>query len=176
MRDASSSLGGYIRLYRSMLEWEWFQDSATLHVFVFLLLNACFKPLRHAGVDLAPGQLITSQRMIAKRTGLSESQVRTALDHLKSTHEITHQPGRQFSVITLTNFARWQGLLPPTSFAHDPRTDRSPPAHDPRKNKHINPVKPDNQEKKKGIPPHGRNERDGSSPVRNPLAGIGVCV
>lgn len=178
MRDASQAKGGYIRLYRSLLDWEWFHDSATLHVFVYLLLTACFRPVRHAGVELLPGQLITSLRMIAARTGLSDSQVRTALHHLKSTHEITQQPGRQFSVITLTNFDRYQGLLAHTPLTDGPHTAHAPPAHDPRKNKNVNPVNHVNQEKKRGETPHGRNgyeDRNDQAAGFNPLAGVGVC-
>jgi len=165
MRDASQHAGGYIRLYRSLLSWEWFQDSQTLHVFLFLLLSACFKPLRHEGVSLAPGQLITARRQIAARTGLSEHQVRTALEHLKQTREITIESNNRFSVITITNFARYQGLFSPAVSPADgpPGTGHAP------KNKPYNPV---NHEKKKGDLSHERkNGAEGGV-----LAGLGLCL
>ena len=175
MRDASQYSGGYIRLYRSLLSWEWFQDSATLHVFVFLLLSACFRPIRHAGVDLAPGQLITARSQIAARTGLTENQVRTALGHLKSTGEITVESNSRFSLITITKFARYQGLFLPASSpaAHQPPTSGSP------QKKQENPV---NHEKKKGMIPHDRkhdgNEcSDGNAgSAGNPLDALGLCL
>ena len=177
MRDASQASGGYVRLYRSLLEWEWFQDSPTLHVFLFLLLSACFRPIRHAGVELAPGQLITSYSSICARTGLTLAQVRTALRHLKSTGEITQQTTSSFSIITLTNFSRWQTALEHPA-AH---TVSTRPTHDRQQNKNDNHV---NHEKKKGVPPHvyerngyehngherNRNEREGGFPA------LGVCV
>lgn len=174
MRDASQSLGGYIRLYRSLLEWEWFQDSATLHVFLFLLLSACFRPIRHAGVELAPGQLITSFRMISAKTGLSDSQVRTAIRHLKSTHEITQQSNTRFTLITITHFAQYQSLLP---HAASPAA-HTPPTRQPHKNKNDNHV---NQEKKKGASPYeyaNRNENAGKRghDHANRYAGFGVYV
>jgi len=167
MRDASASAGGYIRLYRSLLDWEWFQDSRTLHVFLFLLLSACFKPIRHAGVDLAPGQLITSFRMIARHTGLTDAQVRTAIAHLKSTHEITQQSNARFTLITLNNFARYQALLPHAAA----QTAHAPPAHQPHKNKNDNPV---NQEKKKGVSPYGSADEDNGRYAA--LSGLGLCI
>lgn len=166
MRDASQYSGGYVRLYRSLLSWEWFQDSATLHVFVFLLLSACFRPVRHAGVDLAPGQLITARRRIAECTGLTERQVRTALDHLKSTREIAITSTTHFSVITIINFAHYQGLLQPVC----------PPAAAPRathgrpNNKNDNHV---NHEKEKGAPLYER-KHDGNE--GNPLDVLGICL
>jgi len=165
MRDASQASGGYVRLYRSLLEWEWFQDSPTLHVFLFLLLSACFTSLRHEGVALSPGQLITSRRQIAARTGLTEHRVRIALDHLCATREITIRPERRFSVITITNFARYQGLFSPAVSPADgpPGTGHAP------KNNPYNPV---NHEKKKGDLSHERkNGAEGGV-----LAGLGLCL
>ena len=174
MRDASHYCGGYIRLYRSLLDWEWFQDSTTLHVFLFLLLSACFKPIRHAGMDLAPGQLITARRVIAQRTGLTESQVRTALKHLESTHEITLKSNRHFSLITLTNFDRYQHMLSPTDLPAVSPTDRQPFANRSPNNKNDNHV---NQEKKKGDSPYGHGIRNEHGNDRaNRYAGVGVCV
>lgn len=174
MRDASHYCGGYIRLYRSLLDWEWFQDSTTLHVFLFLLLSACFKPIRHAGMDLAPGQLITARRVIAQRTGLTVQQVRTALKHLESTHEITIKPTNQFSLITLNNFDRYQGLFSPAEQpAVQPAINQRPTSNQPN-NKNDNHV---NQEKKKGDSPYGHGIRNEHGNDRaNRYAGVGVCV
>lgn len=147
MKDASLSPGGYIRLYRSLLSWQWFQDSATLHVFICLLLTACFKPLSHAGVDLAPGQLIISRSRLCALTGLSERRVRTALSHLKQTGEIAILARHDFSIVTITHFARWQGLACPASApATGQRETSSRP--DKKNDNHVN------QEKKKGDFPH----------------------
>ena len=166
MRDASLHAGGYVRLYRSLLSWEWFQDSGTLHVFLFLLLSACFTSLRHEGVALSPGQLITSRRQIAARTGLTEHRVRIALDHLCATREIAIRPERRFSVITITNFARYQGLFSPACAP----AGGPPKAHDGPKNNKNNHV---NHEKKKGALPHERNTgNDGDGA----LAALGLCL
>jgi hypothetical protein len=32
--------GGYIKLYRSLLKWEWYDDSNVFRVFMHLLLTA----------------------------------------------------------------------------------------------------------------------------------------
>ena len=35
--------GGFIKIHRSLLEWEWYQDTNTKTVFIHLLLTANYK-------------------------------------------------------------------------------------------------------------------------------------
>lgn len=100
--------GGFILLYRSILEWEWYKDVNTCRLFIHLLLSAAFQPVRVEGKRVKRGQYITSVRRLAKETGLSEANTRTAIKHLESTHEITCTPSRQGTVITIKNYSKYQ--------------------------------------------------------------------
>ena len=52
-----------------------------------------------------PGQFVTSLRHMAKDLGISMQSLRTALLHLKSTHEITQQVTQHATLITI---AKWE--------------------------------------------------------------------
>lgn len=98
----------FIQLHRRLLNWEWFQDSKVLHVFIYLLLKANYKPEMWQGWQLEPGQRVTSYEKIAESTGLSIQNVRTAIKKLKSTCELTCKSTNKFTLITITNWELYQ--------------------------------------------------------------------
>lgn len=100
---------GYIKLYRKMMKWGWYTDTNAKCVFLHLLFLAQYEACFYRGVKLDVGQAVTSIREIATQTGISVQSVRTALDHLKSTQEITHLPHGKFSVFTVKNYSEYQG-------------------------------------------------------------------
>ena len=101
---------GFIKLYRSMLKWEWYQDQNTKSVFIHLLLNANWEDSRYRGHEVPKGSLVCGRKKLAKDLGLSEQEIRTSLNHLKSTNEITIQSTNRFSIITIVNWEKFQGL------------------------------------------------------------------
>lgn len=99
---------GFIQVYRQMLNWEWFSDSYTLHVFVYCLLKANYKDKRYKGDVIKRGSFYTSRGIIAKDTGLTERKVRTALEHLKSTNELTITTSPKGTIISVNNYDDYQ--------------------------------------------------------------------
>lgn len=99
---------GWIALHRRLLDWEWFTDHPVLVVFLFCLLRANHKPSQWRGIDIQRGELITSHETIANSTGLTVQRVRTAISKLKSTNEVTTKPTNKFTVISITNFEKYQ--------------------------------------------------------------------
>lgn len=99
---------GHIRLHRRLLEWEWFSDSTTVHVLVYLLLRANWQRKVWQGHVIEPGQLITSRATIAEACGLSEKQVRLALDKLNRAGVITTDRAGLGQRVTLVNWADYQ--------------------------------------------------------------------
>jgi ribonuclease HI len=75
---------------------------------VYLLLSANHKPGKWRGIDVSCGQYITSAEIIATNTGLSRQAVRTALNKLKATGEITIKATNKFSLITIEKWAFFQ--------------------------------------------------------------------
>lgn len=99
---------GWVKLYRQLTEWEWYSDIPTKVVYIHLLLKANFSDGRFKGIAVPRGSLVTGRKKLAEETGLTEDMVRTALKHLKDTHEITSKAYSKFSVITLVNYDRFQ--------------------------------------------------------------------
>lgn len=105
---------GFVVLHRSMLSWGWHDDPTTGWLFVNLILMANCAPVEWKGIKIERGQLVTGRKSLAEQTGLSEQSVRTALNHLKSTGEITIKPTNKYSLITLVNYRKFQDI-PETS-------------------------------------------------------------
>jgi hypothetical protein len=99
---------GWIKLHRQIIEWEWFSDTNTFRVFLQLLLKANHKEKKYRGMVLKVGTIITSREILAFETRLSIQQVRTALDKLKSTNEITIKTSSQGTIIEVVNYAKYQ--------------------------------------------------------------------
>ena len=99
---------GFIKLHRSILKWEWYDDANTMRVFLHLLLNANWEDCRYRGHLVPKGSLVIGRKKIAKELKISEQSVRTSLEHLKSTNEITIKPTNKFSIITIVNWEKYQ--------------------------------------------------------------------
>lgn len=99
---------GWVKLHRQITEWEWFKDPATAHLFIYLLAKANREPTRYRGVEIPAGGLTTSREALSRATGLSEQQVRTALKHLISTGEVTKKSTRQYTLLIVNSYARYQ--------------------------------------------------------------------
>ena len=101
-------MGDYIKLNRSILEWEWYKDKNTKNLFIHCLLRANWKEGLFKGIDIKRGQFVTSIPKLEVELELSSNQVRTAISHLKSTGEITVRSYSKFSVFTIKNYEIYQ--------------------------------------------------------------------
>lgn len=102
--------GGFITLHRQILDWEWFKDTNTLVLFIYLLLTANYVEGSFKGLKVKRGQTVTSIPSLSTGTGLSFQQTRTALKHLVSTGEITDDSCHQYRVITIVKYDDYQKL------------------------------------------------------------------
>ncbi len=98
----------YIKLYRSICKWEWFTVDNTFRIFVWLLLNANISDEKFLGKIIKRGQIATSYGTIGKSCHLSRQKVITALKHLKSTGEITSERIKNYQLITVVNYEKYQ--------------------------------------------------------------------
>ena len=100
--------GNYLMLYRSMLDWEWYQNTNVKVLFLHMLLKANWKEGKYQGVTVPPGSFVTSLDKLSAETGLSRSAVRCAIEHLKRTGEITTVTAHRFTMINLVNYCIYQ--------------------------------------------------------------------
>lgn len=98
----------YIKLDRNMMTWRWYKDDATKSLFIHILFKANVKSGDFRGITVKRGQLITSREKLAEETGLTIQQVRTGLNRLKSTNEITCETTNRYTLITVVNYNSYQ--------------------------------------------------------------------
>jgi hypothetical protein len=101
-------MSGWIKIHRQILDWEWYSDNNAFRVFMHLILKANHKEKRYKGIELNCGSVITSRDILSLETGLSVQQIRTALDKLKSTNEITIETSSKGTIIQVVNYAKYQ--------------------------------------------------------------------
>lgn len=99
---------GYIKTYRRLLDWEWYKDANTMRVFMHCLLKANSKANKWQGIEIPAGSFITSRKKLAQELNLSERNIRTAINHLVETNEVTNETTKQYSIITLNNWNCYQ--------------------------------------------------------------------
>lgn len=95
-------------MHRRLLEWEWIGDPNVVAVFVQIILRANRKPRRWQGIDIQPGSFITSREKIAEACGLTEKQVRRALEVLKGADTITTGRAGLGQLISLRKWEEYQ--------------------------------------------------------------------
>jgi hypothetical protein len=101
---------GWIKLHRKFIEWEWFNISEMVHLFIYLLLLANREPGEWRGIKINRGQLITGRNSLSEGTGISQQTIRTCLSRLKSTSEITIKSTNKYSIITIIKYDDYQNI------------------------------------------------------------------
>ena len=99
----------FIKLYRKMLKWEWYDDINTCRLFLHCLLRAEWKAGSWHGIHYEAGQFITSIQNLANETNLSRQQVRTSLKKLLATNELTTNQHGAARIITVVKWGEYQG-------------------------------------------------------------------
>lgn len=100
--------GGWVKLYRSIRKWEWWEDINCYRLFTYCFMTANTAPRRWKGVWVGRGSFVTSYARLSSETALTVREVRTALEHLKSTNELTSRTTNRYTVITVCNYDRYQ--------------------------------------------------------------------
>ena len=98
----------FIKLDRNITKWRWYKNANTMRVFIHLLIEANITPYEFENVKIGRGELATSYDSIANTLNLTNQQVRTAIQHLKSTGEITVKRYPKFQVISIVGYNYYQ--------------------------------------------------------------------
>lgn len=106
----------FIKVYRKFMEWEWYTDINTKTLFLHCLLRANWKEGSWMGINYLPGEFITSLPTLSLESGLTVQQVRTSLNKLISTGELTSKStdsvtGKKLTkcrIITVNNWNEYQ--------------------------------------------------------------------
>jgi len=104
----------WIKLYRKITQWEWFNDPLVFRLFIYLLLTANSTDKKWQGILIKRGQIITSYSALTRElTGKQQAKIgvqriRTAITRLKSTGELTVKTTNKYSIITILNYDSYQ--------------------------------------------------------------------
>lgn len=99
---------GWIKIHRSILDWEWYEDLNTFKLFFHMLVKANHKDKKWRGREIKRGQFISSSLKLSEETRLTRQQIRTSISRLKSTNEITSKSSAQHTVFTVNNYDKYQ--------------------------------------------------------------------
>ena len=99
---------GWIKIHRRLLEWEWYDDTQVMRLFLHLLLRCNYVAKKWHGQVVNAGEIIVGVSLFGKEVGLTHQQTRTALAKLESTGEITIKSTNRFSLITVIKWEDYQ--------------------------------------------------------------------
>lgn len=102
---------GFLKLKRTILEWEWYQDNNTFRVMIHLLLKSNYTVKQWQGNTINPGELITSIGNLSKELCLTENVIRTCLSKLKKTNYITTQGTNKFTMVKINKSTIYDGTI-----------------------------------------------------------------
>ena len=95
-------------MFRRFLEWEWYDQTSMVRLFLHILLKANYEDKKWHGVVIKRGQLVTSFANLSAETGLSLQVIRSCLDKLQRTGEVNKQSTSQYTIITVCKYADYQ--------------------------------------------------------------------
>ncbi|MEY8320812.1 hypothetical protein AAK894_06955 [Lachnospiraceae bacterium 46-61] len=100
--------GGFIKLYRSILKWEWYDDINVKVLFLHLLLKANYEYKKWHGIEIQKGELVTSISQLSKETNLTTKQVRNCIKKLQMTGEIKTKGANKYTLIHIEKYGFFQ--------------------------------------------------------------------
>lgn len=101
-------MDGWIKIYRKLLDWGWYTDSHMVHLFVHFLLKANTEDKCWRGITIPRGSFVTGREILSEETGISQQSIRTCIQRLIDTGEITKKSTNKFTIITVCNYESYQ--------------------------------------------------------------------
>lgn len=100
-------MSGFIKLHRSILDWQHWDDHNTTRLLIYLLVAVNFEDKVWKGQAVKAGSIITSYEKLAVSTGMTVSQIRRSLTVLKNDKQIEQKTTNKNQLVTLT---KWEEL------------------------------------------------------------------
>ena len=100
---------GWVKLHRSIFEWEWYDDLEAFRLFTHCLLKANHKDANWRGQEIKTGSFITSYSKLAEETGLTIKVVRNRLKKLEKSGELGTLTSNKNTLVTVLKYGFFQG-------------------------------------------------------------------
>ena len=101
-------MSGWIKLHRSLLNWEWYDDKNATRLLVHLLVSVNYEDKKWKGIVIAAGSMVLSWETLSKEIGLSSAQCRTAMTKLENSGEVTRYVTNKYQLVTLVKWEEMQ--------------------------------------------------------------------
>ena len=99
---------GWIKLHRQFKDWEWYNKSEMVHLFIHCLIKSNFKEGNFQGIEVEKGSFITSLKHLSDETNISIQKIRTCLKKLQLTKEIDVKSTNKLTKITICKYESYQ--------------------------------------------------------------------
>lgn len=99
---------GFVVLWRSFTDWEWYDDVNTKMLFLHLILTVNHTDKTWHGTVIKRGSRVCTIRGLSDELKLSVKSVRVALNHLKGTQEVAQERAQRGTLITVVNYGKYQ--------------------------------------------------------------------
>ena len=117
----------FVKLHRSMREHPYAGDPDHLALWTWLLMLAAFKVhpviLNKCHINLKPGELATSLRILSNRSGIRKDRVNAILGHFKEAGMIQRRSNSKYTLISLVNWHKYQQGQTPGRHGRDMREE-----------------------------------------------------
>ena len=100
---------GWIKLHRTLKDWEWYDDINATRLLVHLLISVNYEDKPWKGILINSGSMVLSWDSLSNACGLSVQQCRTAMTKLKNSQEVTIKSTNKYQVVTLMKWEQMQG-------------------------------------------------------------------
>lgn len=100
--------GGWVKIHRKLLEWEWYGDAHMVHLLVHLLLTATHEDRKYKGMTIKRGQLVTSTKELSEALGISRSSIWRRLKRLEMKQFVELKVKQKETIITICKYDSYQ--------------------------------------------------------------------
>jgi len=101
---------GWIKLYRSLKDWEWYDDLNARVLLIHLLISVNYEDKKWKGVLVKKGSMILSWRTLSTGCGLSVKKCRVAMDKLEKANEVARYVANKYQLVSLVKWDKLQQL------------------------------------------------------------------
>lgn len=101
-------MSGWIKLRRSLLDWEWYEDDNAVRLLIHLLVSVNHEDKKWKGMTIKAGSMVTSYEGLADALKKSPKQIRIAMEKLESSGEVARSRAMKGQVVSLVKWAKIQ--------------------------------------------------------------------
>ena len=99
---------GWIKIHRSLLDWEWYEDDEAVKMLIHLNLKVNIKDKMWKGQLIKAGSIALSWNTLSESIGYSIQKCRTIIRKLEYSNEITRFVTSKYQVVTLVKWGQMQ--------------------------------------------------------------------